>query len=128
MKELPKPTEHELDLLRILWEREGGTIAEVHESFRGKIAYPTVQIRLNRLVDKGYATKSEERPARYTAAISRNQASMGHLQSLAERIGGGSVVPLVAQLVNSKVSKEELAEIRQLLDQAEGRKRTDRGG
>ena len=91
-----RPSAAEMELLDLLWTHGPSTIAEVHERL-GKAAYTTVQTRLNRLVDKKLAERSADRPARYAAAVRREDASAGHLGLLVERLCGGRIVPLVAQ-------------------------------
>ncbi|MCA9135545.1 MAG: BlaI/MecI/CopY family transcriptional regulator, partial [Planctomycetales bacterium] len=74
---------------------------------------------LNRLVDKGLASKTG-RPAEYSAAIDRQQAQAGHLDQFISKLSGGSVVPLVAQLMQDRqISREELQELKRLIQDAE---------
>src|SRR5262245_23778271 len=115
----PRPTSAEMELLGILWTHGPSSIAEVHQRM-GKAAYTTVQTRLNRLVDKKFADRSSDRPANYSAAVAREQVSAGHLGLLVERLGGGRIVPLVAQLVaDSRLTSEEIVELKELIAAAE---------
>jgi predicted transcriptional regulator len=124
----PRPSAAEMELLDVLWTSGPSTIAEVHERL-GKPAYTTVQTRLNRLVDKGLAEKSGDRPAKYAAAVEREQVSAGHLGLLVERLCGGRIVPLVAQLVaDRKLSSEEIGELKELIAAAEKTAKTRKGG
>src|SRR5262245_32938576 len=91
----------EMEILGMLWAEGPLTIRQAHESFArlGKaISYPTMQTRLNRLVEKGILARSDERPAQYRAIVSREEVSVGHLRELVTKLAHGNVVPLVARL------------------------------
>ena len=115
-------TAGELELLEVLWAHAGVTISEAQTALGREIGYTTVQTRLNRLVEKRVAAKSDERPTRYSAAVSSDEVSRDDLDSLLDRVTSGRVVPLIAHLVRDRdLSPDELDEIRQLIDQAEDR-------
>ncbi|HLA84978.1 MAG TPA: BlaI/MecI/CopY family transcriptional regulator [Thermoguttaceae bacterium] len=110
----------EMEILETLWRQGAATISEAHQALGRKIGYTTVQTRLNRLVDKGLARRSTDRPARYRAAVSQQQVSAGQLDLLLQRVSGGSVVPLVAHLVEDRsLTPKEIAQLRRLIDEAE---------
>lgn len=110
----------EMEVLQLLWDRGELTLSEAHQAMDRKLGYTTVQTRLNRLVEKGLVARSEERPARYSAAVGRQQVSAGHLDLLIERVTAGKVVPLVAQLIRDRtLSPDEIHELKQLIDEAE---------
>lgn len=112
----------EMEILGMLWAEGPLTIGEAREGFTayGKpVSYPTMQTRLNRLAEKGLVDRSEERPARYRAAVSRDQVSVGHLRELVAKISGGDVVPLVARLLGERtLSDEQIARLEDLLEKA----------
>ena len=112
----------EMEILGMLWAEGPLTIREAHERFAAygrPVSYPTMQTRLNRLADKGLVARSEERPARYRAAASREQVTVGHLRELVAKISGGDVVPLVARLLSQRtLSGEQIARLTELLEQA----------
>ncbi len=116
-----KLTSGELDLMDLLWRYERLTLAEAHEAYgASRIGYTTMQTRLNRLVDKGLAVRSTDRPAAYSAAVERKDVQAGHLDELLHRLADGSVVPLVAHLVRDrKIDRDELTELKRLVRQAE---------
>jgi predicted transcriptional regulator len=119
-RELPRLAAGELEILQMLWRSPGVTILEAHESLGLPIGYTTVQTRLNRLVKKGVAARTAERPARYSAAISPAEVRQGDLDMLVKRVSEGRVAPLVAHLLERhKVSPEELAELKRLIAAAE---------
>ena len=110
----------ELELMQILWKHGPVTILEAQKRFERSIEYPTVQTRLNRLTDKGFASKTTTRPARYSAAIKKSEASAGHLDILLRRVSGGSVVPLISQLLDHhSLSAEELDSLKEIIRKKE---------
>ena len=112
----------EMELMSLLWELGPLSISAAHEAVDRPIGYTTVQTRLNRLVEKGLVTKSDERPAQYKAHVRPQQVSAGHLNDLVDRVAGGSVVPLVAHLVGDrKFTPEEIQELKDLIRTAERR-------
>ena len=120
MKTKTRLSSGELDLMDLLWREGPLTLAQAHTKFGSSVGYTTMQTRLNRLVEKGLASKTG-RPAEYTAAVDREAVQAGHLDQLISKLAGGSVVPLVAQLMQDrKISAKELAELKQLIDNAEG--------
>ena len=116
-----KLTSGELDLMDLLWRHDKLTLAEAHVAFGAdRIGYTTMQTRLNRLVDKGLARRSTERPAVYSSCIARKAVQADHLDDVLERLADGNVVPLVAHLVRDrKIDRDELAELKRLVRQAE---------
>ena len=112
----------EMDVLAMLWAEGSLSIAAAHERF-GRFgppcSYPTMQTRLNRLVEKGLVTRSAERPARYAAGVSADQVTAGHLRPLIDKLARGSVVPLVAHLLAERgLTDDELRELERLLAEA----------
>jgi predicted transcriptional regulator len=117
---IPRLAAGEMELLQVLWQEDGVTLSEAHRALRRKIGYTTVQTRLNRLVGKGFAQRTTDRPAKYRAAVAPEEVSAGHLDLLLERVSGGSVVPLVAHLVRDRdLSRGEVEQLRRLVDEAE---------
>ena len=118
----------ELEIMGLLWQQGEITLNEAQQRFGRPIGYTTMQTRLNRLVEKGLAKRSATRPAKYAAAISAEDVSANHLDTLIERVTGGQVVPLVAQLVNDRsLTKDEVRELKKLIRQAEQRLRQQEG-
>ncbi|MBN2215824.1 MAG: BlaI/MecI/CopY family transcriptional regulator [Pirellulales bacterium] len=110
----------ELEILEVLWRHGEVTLSVAHRALGRDIGYTTVQTRLNRLVHKGLARRSADRPARYAAAVSQREISAGQLDLLLERVSGGSIVPLVAHLVEDhSLSVEEIEQLKRLIDKAE---------
>jgi BlaI family transcriptional regulator, penicillinase repressor len=126
MKTKTRLSSGELDLMDLLWREGPLTLAQAHASYgANSLGYTTMQTRLNRLVEKGLASKSG-RPAEYRAAVEREAIQAGHLDQLISKLAGGSVVPLVAQLMqNRQISGDELAALKQLINDAEERPNDD---
>jgi predicted transcriptional regulator len=119
-KKPPRLSAGELEILQMLWREGAVSLSEAQRGLRRAIGYTTVQTRLNRLVDKGVVTRTAERPARYEAAVAPEEVSAGHLSLLLERVSGGSIVPLVAHLMRGRrLSREEIAALKQLIAQSE---------
>ena len=119
----------ELELLEVLWRLGAVTIAEAQAGLDREQGYTTVQTRLERLVAKGVAAKSKNRPAKYSAAVSREEISRDDLKTLVRRVTQGSVVPLIAHLVNDRaLTSDEVQQIRDLIAQAETRSSGRRSG
>ncbi len=118
----PRLAAGELEMLQMLWRHGGVTILEAQQALGLPIGYTTVQTRLNRLVKKGVAQRTHERPAKYSAAISAADVRQGDLDLLVERVSEGRVAPLVAHLLQRHaVSPDELAELKRLVAEVEQR-------
>lgn len=119
-------TRGELQILQMLWQEKQVTISGAHQALGQPISYSTMQTRLNRLVGKGLARKTNDTPTKYEAAIQPQEVVESELRTLVQEVSGG-VVPLVAQLFREhQPSAKELDEIRQLIGQAENRLRGKR--
>lgn len=119
---LPRPTDAELGILRVLWKTGPATVREVHEILGGRgEGYTTVLKLLQIMHQKGLVSRDESQRAHvYTAAIEKEATQQQMLGDLVQRIFDGSREQLVLQaLGNGKSTPEELARIRALLDQLE---------
>ncbi len=114
----------EMRLMSVLWKCGPLKLSEAFEQQPGDVGYTTIQTQLNRLVEKRAVARSKTRPTRYRALIQPETASAGMLQLLTDTLGGGSIIPLVEQLLlQGPLTKEEVQELRQLLNRA-GKKST----
>jgi predicted transcriptional regulator len=119
-QEVPPISPWEMELMQVLWNADGVTILQAQQAIDRPIGYTTVQTRLNRLVEKGLAQKSPQRPTRYLAAVPPDTVSAGHLDLLLERVSDGNVVPLIAQLMKDRpFSNDEIHELKNLVKQLE---------
>ena len=123
----PRPTEAELGILGVLWERGPSTVREVQESLAGTrpVGYTTVLKLLQIMSEKGLVRRDErERAHVYAAQAPAAQTQRQLVGDLVDRAFGGSAARLVQQALSSKkASRGEIARIRKLLDELErGRK------
>jgi BlaI family penicillinase repressor len=123
----PKPTSAELEILTVLWSLGPVTVREVYEALsrRRPAQYSTVLKFLQIMAEKGLVRRNEKQRAHiYEAAQSREWTQRRLAGDLLQRAFNGSAKSLlVGALSASKASKEELAEMRRLLDEYEKRKR-----
>jgi len=119
-----KPTPGELEILQVLWTRGGATVREVHDEL-GSGGYTTTLKLMQIMVAKGLVERDATARAHvYRAAIEREATQRGLVDDLLDRAFGGSAAQMVMQALSShRASAEELAEIRRMIDQAEGGKR-----
>jgi BlaI family transcriptional regulator, penicillinase repressor len=118
-----RPSGGEMAILQMLWQEGPLSLAEAHQGFAhyGRpVGYPTMQTRLNRLVKKKWLRRSDDRPARYAAAITPDEAAAGHLDQWLRVARQAQVAPLVAQLLSeNSLTAEEIHELQRLLSEAE---------
>jgi predicted transcriptional regulator len=121
---LPKPTDAELSILRVLWERGPSTVREIWEKLSPEqgTGYTTVLKIMQIMFEKGLLARDETtRSHVYRAARSQEQTQREVIGHLLERVFSGSAPKLVMQaLATKKATRAELAEIRKLLDEMEG--------
>jgi BlaI family penicillinase repressor len=81
------------------------------------------------LVEKGVVHRTSTRPAQYSAAVTPAQVRERDLETLVDRVSSGRVVPLVAHLIDRRdITCEEIAELKQLIAEAEERVGKAKGG
>jgi predicted transcriptional regulator len=123
-KQLPRPTDAELSILTVLWERGPSTVREVHdELIKGQPAgYTTVLKMLQIMIDKGLVIRDEsERAHVYTARLTEQKTQRQLVTDLLDRAFGGSSAKLVMQALSTKrATAEELSEIRAMLQKIGG--------
>ena len=122
--ELPRPTDAELEILKVLWRRGASTVREVFETLgeaRGT-GYTTVLKLMQIMAEKGLVRRNEEQRAHvYEARLAREETQAQLLGDLLDRAFEGSATNLVMQVLSSKrASAEELEQIRAVLDELEG--------
>jgi BlaI family penicillinase repressor len=119
----PRPTDAELEILRIIWTRGPSTVREVFDEMaKGRNAgYTTVLKFMQIMVEKGLIGRTEaHRVHIYEATAPREQTQRQLVRDLADRAFGGSPSSLMMQALAAKpASMEELAQIRSLLDEYE---------
>jgi len=120
----PQLANAELAVMELLWDEEPLTARMIRERLypeSAKTQHGTVQRLLQRLFDKGFVNKDDELSVHlFSAAITREQYAGDQLESLAQRLTGGSLAPLMTQLVAEKrISREEIDRLRRILDDTE---------
>jgi predicted transcriptional regulator len=114
----PVLTEQELEIMKIVWEREHATVREVYESLleKRKIAYTTVMTMMNILEQKKFLKKTQaERAYVYRPARPKQQVIGAMVREFVNRVFNGSAEPLLVHLVEEhNLSKEDLEEIARL--------------
>jgi BlaI family transcriptional regulator, penicillinase repressor len=125
----PRPTDTELAILRVLWERGASTVRQVHENLARErpTAYTTALKMLQIMTEKGLVRRDEtDRTHIYHARLTEEQTQRQLVRDLVDRAFGGSASKLVMQALTTKrASAEELSEIRNLIDGREGREVRD---
>lgn len=120
----PKPTDAELAILRVLWQRGPSTVREIWEQLSPKqhTGYTTVLKIMQIMFEKGLLTRDEsDRSHVYHVARSEKQTQRQVVGHLLDRLFSGSALKLVMQaLAAKKTTPAELAEIRRLLDDLDG--------
>jgi predicted transcriptional regulator len=126
-KKLPPaaPTEAELEILRVIWRRGASTVREVFEEITQDkaVGYTTVLKQMQVMLQKGLLQRSE----RFRSHVYESAAEQSAVQRLLagnvmqQAFGGSARSLLQSALAGRKVDAEELAEIRQLLDDYEKR-------
>ena len=119
----PRPTDAELEILTVLWSRGPSTVREVHETIaqRKPAQYTTILKLMQIMADKGIVRRDESARAHvYEASRPQEWTQRQLAGDLLQRAFGGSAKSmLVGALAARKASKDELAEIRKLLDDYE---------
>jgi predicted transcriptional regulator len=125
----PRPTDAELAILRVLWERGPSTVRQVHDALTPErpTAYTTALKLLQIMTEKGLVRRDEsDRTHVYYARLSEDQTQRQLVRDLLDRAFGGSASKLVMQaLATRRAAAEELTEIRRLIDGREGREVRD---
>lgn len=123
----PQPTEVELQILRILWTSGGSTARQVHNELADvearETTYSTTVKMLSVTLEKGLVKRDESvSPQVYRAAVSQKATQRKMLGDLIDKVYDGSALSLVLQALGSrKASQDELAEVRRMLDELEGK-------
>jgi predicted transcriptional regulator len=122
-----KPTDGELEILRVLWERGPSTVREVHEALPAgdRVGYTTILKLLQIMTEKRLVLRDEAARAHvYRAGSPQADTERRLVGDLLDRAFGGSAERLVMRALSSKkTSPREFARIRELLDEIEGGRR-----
>ena len=115
----PRPTDGELEILRILWRRGSSSVRAVRDELNlaRPTGYTTALKLLQIMTEKGLVRRDQSSRAHIYEAIESREGTQGRLiRDLAERAFGGSAAELVQRaLSQSPASSDELARIRQVI-------------
>lgn len=118
------PTDVELAILQVLWEQGPASVRQVHDTLKKhrRVGYSTTLKMMQVMHSKGLVLRDETvRPQLFRAAQSQEKTQLGLIDDLTSKAFGGAAGRLLVRALSSKrVSSEELAEIRQLIDRLEG--------
>jgi BlaI family transcriptional regulator, penicillinase repressor len=121
--ELPRPTDAELELLTVLWERGPSTVRDVHVAVERRKAtlYTTVLKTLQIMAAKGLVRRDERQRAHVYAASRPMEWTQRQLAGdlLLRAFGGSAKSLMLGALSARKATAAELAEIRRLLEEYE---------
>lgn len=117
-----KPTESELEILNLLWEKETATVREVHEELAKfkDVGYTTTLKLMQIMHEKGLVRRDESmRTHVYQSAVNKEKTQKHLLDRMIDSLFGGSSSQLVLQALgggDQKISAEELEKIQLLID------------
>jgi predicted transcriptional regulator len=122
--EVTWPTDAELNILQVLWERGSCTVREVHETLYGSdgAGYTTALKLMQIMHSKGLVDRDDSQRAHvYRSAISRQRTQKRFLTDMVQRLFNGSPSQMVLHALGNHpgASREELKEIRALLNKIE---------
>lgn len=121
--ETPRPTEGELQILKVLWKKGASTVREVHDVLNESkpTIYTTVLKLMQIMTEKGLVKRDlSQRAHLYEANVAQSETQQQLVGDLLEKVFDGSASQLVMRaLSNKKASQKEISEIRNLLDEFE---------
>jgi len=121
MKTLPKISESEWLVMRVLWSNGSLTANEVVKELSGKTKWKpkTIKTLITRLMKKGAVKfEKEGRKYRYYPAVSEAECVRMERRSFVRRVYGGTTKPMLAAfLEDAKLSAEDISELRKILEQ-----------
>jgi BlaI family penicillinase repressor len=125
MKKLtPKPTEKELEILQILWEKGPVAVKDVHEAMGGEGAngYTTILKLMQIMHEKGLVSRQKSGKLHlYEARANQEKTQQQMVDKIIDTVFQGSAMQLVmSALGNKKSTKQDLIEIKKYLEKLEG--------
>jgi BlaI family transcriptional regulator, penicillinase repressor len=117
-----KPTESELEILQILWQKQSATVRDVHEELAKskEVGYTTTLKLMQIMHEKGLVRRDESmRTHVYQPAVNKEKTQKHLLDKMIDSLFGGSSTQLVLQALgsgNQRVSSEELEQLQTLIN------------
>lgn len=123
MTHRPALSKGEMEVARAVWQLGQATVRQTHEAIsaaRG-MDFATVQTYLRRLETKGYVSSSLAGHTRvYAPKVTASTVIRETVEDLVDRLFGGESLPLVQHLIEDRrISADQIAQLRQLLDRLE---------
>lgn len=120
-----RPAESELEILQVLWKKGSGTVREVHDALSEQkdTGYTTTLKTMQIMTEKGFLSRdTSKRQHTYFPAISRDQCQQQFIHKMVDGLFSGSASRLVmGALDHQKLSRQEIQEIREYLQQFENK-------
>jgi len=123
MAKIPRISEAEWEVMKVLWKTSPKTTNEIVDELTGKAHWKreTIRTLINRLVQKkalGFEKKG--RQYHYFPRVTEAEGIKAETESFIKRIGGGSIEPMLAAFVEEKqLSPEKIERLKHILSQAE---------
>jgi len=124
MKKVPRISEAEWEVMKVVWAKGPCSAAEIVEALTGEDSsrHPkTIKTYLGRLTaKKALGFRKEGRGYLYRPLVTENECVKAVSESFLERVFGGSIRPMLAHFVEQKkLSAQEIQELKRLLDKKE---------
>jgi len=117
----PLPTDAELEILRVLWDRGPSTVRDVFDELKRDkpVGYTTILKLMQIMAEKGLVSRNEEQRTHvYEAMAPRESTQRQIVRDLLDRAFGGSAMELMMQALSAKrATPAEIDQIRRLLDE-----------
>ncbi|ARS40861.1 MULTISPECIES: BlaI/MecI/CopY family transcriptional regulator [Pedobacter] len=114
-----KPTEGEMEILQVLWQKGNATVREVHEALNKKDSGYTTTLKLMQILhEKGMVERDTNQKTHiYKALVSQDKTEKQLVNKMIDNVFNGSAARLVMQaLGNHSASADEIDEIKKYLD------------
>jgi BlaI family penicillinase repressor len=123
MKKLPRISESEWLVMRILWSQGASTANEVVKELSDQTKWKpkTIKTLITRLMNKGAIKfKKEGKKYRYYPAVSESECVGAQRRSFVRRVYGGTMKPMLAAFIeDADLSAEDISELKRILEQKE---------
>ena len=120
-KNIHEPSEVELEILQVLWEKEPATVRTVHEVLEKKrgVGYTSVLKQMQRMFEKGMVKRTKEGKTHlYTAVPREQEVQQSMLDRLVDKAFKGSAMKMVLHaLGRTDTNEEELEALQKWLNQ-----------
>ena len=122
-KQIRRLPDSELEIMQVVWQKEPPVSRiEIEEAIKGDhtLAATTILTLLTRLCEKGFLQMEKQGRANvYTPLVSQKEYLASECRSLLDKLYGGSIKTFANALCDSGISKEELIELRKVLEKQE---------